>query len=264
MAKRKTPSGKLGATAKKTNSGLSGITSGKGRRSSGKAPLSHKSKKAAGNKRKKTEKSNTSGSVEYPEKMVRAANERLRKLEKVSKMAESSSMYVNMKRRMYEQPNKGGKFFQPGANKGSLRFIGKRKFEKMTEEEQKDYLRQLASFMQSDLSTASGLKRVRKKLSEANKENEEARKKSFETFKERPEIKERYPELTWEKYNALFEAYANYKNVKGEHFNYDDLTLFIENVDIDKLEPHQIEEALSFVKDDNWGELIDRGWLQEF
>ena len=118
MAKKKAPGGKLGSS-KKTNSGLSGITSGKGRRSSGKAPSYHKSKKAAGNKRKKTEKSNFSGSVEYPEKMVRAANERLRKLEVVSKQAESSSLYQRMKGEMYERPNKGGKFFQPGKNNGS-------------------------------------------------------------------------------------------------------------------------------------------------
>lgn len=263
MAKKKAPSGKLGSS-KKTNSGLSGITSGKGRRSSGKAPSYHKAKKAAGNKRKKTEKSNNSGSVEYPEKMVRAANERLRKLEVVSKQAESSSLYQRMKGEMYERPNKGGKFFQPGANKNSLRFIGKRKFQQLTEEEQIAYLKRLTSFMQSDLTTAGGLKKVRKKLSEANKENEEARKKSFETFRNRPEIKDKYPGLTFDKYTALMEAYQNMRNVKGEHFNYEDFTLFLENVDLDKLEPYQIEEAMSFVKDDNWGELVDRGWLLEF
>ena len=217
---------------------------------------------SSGSKRKQTEANGSS--VEYPDKMVRAANERLRKLEVVNKQAESSSLYQRMKGEMYERPNKGGKFFQPGKNKGSLRFIGKRKFQQLTEEEQVAYLKRLTSFMQSDLSTAGGLKNIRKKLSEANKDNEEARKKAFETFRNRPEIADKYPGLTFEKYTALMEAYQNMRNVKGEHFNYEDFTMFLENVDLDKLEPYQIEEAMSFVKDDNWGELVDRGWLLEF
>lgn len=214
---------------------------------------------SSGSKQKQTEANGSS--VEYPEKMVRAANERLRKLEKVSKMAESSSMYVNMKRRMYEQPNKGGKFFQPGANKGSVRYIGKKKFEKLSEDEQKEYLRQLTHFMQSDMSTASGLKRIRKKLHEANKDNEEARRKSYEAFMQRQEIKDNFPGLTFEQYTALFHAYQYYTDVKGEHFNYNDLTLAIHNLVLDKIEPHKIEEAMSFLKDKNFDELQKRGIL---
>ena len=217
-----------------------------------------------GQKGTKRDKKGQNGSSEYPYKLVHAANERLRKLEKVSKMAESSSLYQNMKRQMYELPNKGGKFFQPGKEKGTVRFIGKKKFEKLSEEEQKAYLKRLTTFMQSDLSTASGLKKVRKKLHEANKDNEEERRKSYETFRQRPEIQENYPDLTFEQYTNLFHAYQYYSDVKGQHFNYEDLTLFLENVDLDKLEPYQIEEAMSFVKDDNWGELVDRGWLLEF
>lgn len=216
---------------------------------------------SSGSKRKQTETNGSS--VEYPEKMVRAANERLRKLEKVSKMAESSSMYVNMKRRMYEQPNKGGKFFQPGANKGSLRFIGKKKFEKLSEDEQKEYLRQLTHFMQSDMSTASGLKRIRKKLHEANKDNEEARRKSYESFMQRQEIKDNFPGLTFEQYTALFHAYQYYTDVKGEHFSYNDLTVTIHNLALDKIEPHKIEEAMSFLKDKNFEPLKKAGLFLE-
>lgn len=258
MAKKKAPGGKFGPS-KKTNSGLKGISSGSGKKKTGKAPA--RSKRSAGAKSPNVKQS--SGSVEYPEKMVRAANERLRKLEKVSKMAESSSMYVNMKRRMYEQPNKGGKFFQPGANKGSLRFIGKKKFEKMSEDEQKEYLRQLTHFMQSDMSTASGLKRIRKKLSEANKDNEEARRKSYEAFIKRKEVQDNFPGLTFEQYTALFHAYQYYTDVKGEHFSYNDLTLTIHNLALDKIEPHKIEEAMSFLKEKNFAPLQAAGTLLE-
>lgn len=262
MAKRKAPSGKIGKPAKKTNAGLKAVKTGK--KKTAKRSSYHKPKKLSGQKGTKRFKTVQNGSSEYPYKMVHAANERLRKLEKVSKMAESSNLYQNMKRQMYEMPNKGGKFFQPGKEKGTVRFIGKKKFEKLSEEEQKAYLKRLTTFMQSDLSTASGLKKVRKKLHEANKDNEEERRKSYETFRQRPEIQENYPDLTFEQYTNLFHAYQYYSDVKGQHFNYEDLTLFLENVDLDKLEPYQIEEAMSFVKDDNWGELLDRGWLLEF
>lgn len=258
MAKRKAPSGKIGKKPRKTNAGLKAVKTGK--KKTAKRTSYHKPKKISGQKGKKAE---SSGASEYPYKLVHAANERLRKLEKVSKMAESSNLYQNMKRQMYELPNKGGKFFQPGKDKGSVRFIGKKKFEKLTEEEQKAYLKRLTTFMQSDLSTASGLKKVRKKLHEANKNNEEERRKSYETFRQRPEIQENYPDLTFEQYTNLFHAYQYYTDVKGEHFNYEDLTLFLENVNLNILEPYQIEEAMSFVKDDNWEALIERGWMLE-
>lgn len=260
MAKRKAPSGKIGKPARKTNAGLKAVKTGK--KKTAKRSSYHKPKKISGQKGTKAE--NAGGSSEFPYKMVHAANERLRKLEKVSMLAESSGIYQNMKRQMYELPNKAGKIFQSGKEKGSVRFIGKTKFMKLTEEEQKYYLKRLASFMASDMSTASGLGRIKKKLRKANKDNEEARKKAFETFRQRPEIQELYPDLTFEQYTNLFHAYQYYSDVKGQHFNYEDLTLFLENVDLDKLEPYQIEEAMSFVKDDNWGELLDRGWLLEF
>ena len=262
MAKRKAPSGKIGKKTKRSNTGLKAITTGKKKKSGRLSGSKHKPGTKTGSKRKSKEISESS--VEYPAKMVHAANERLRKLEKVSKLAESSGIYQNMKRQMYEQPNKAGKIFQSGKEKGSMRFISKTKFMKLTEEEQKYYLKRLASFMASDMSTASGLGRIKKKLRKANKDNEEARRQSYETFKERPEIKDKFPNLSFEQYTNLFHAYQYYTDVKGEHFNYDELTLFLENVDLDKLDPYQIEEAMSFVKDDNWGELIDRGWLLEF
>lgn len=262
MAKRKAPSGKIGKKTKRSNAGLKAITTGKKKKSGKLSGAKHKPGTKTGSKRKSKEISESS--VEYPAKMVHAANERLRKLEKVSKMAESSSLYQNMKRQMYEQPNKAGKFFTPGKEKGTVRFILKTKFMKLSEEEQKAYLKRLTTFMQSDLSTASGLKKVRKKLYEANKNNEESRRQSYETFKERPEIKDKFPDMTFEQYTNMFHAYQYYTDVKGDHFSYDDLTLFLENVDMSKLDPYQIEEAMSFVKDDNWGELIDRGWLLEF
>lgn len=260
MAKRKAPSGKIGKPARKTNAGLKAVKTGK--KKTAKRSGYHKPKKISGRKGTKAETSG--GSSEYPYKLVHAANERLRKLEKVSMLAESSGIYQNMKRQMYEMPNKAGKIFQSGKEKGTVRFIGKKKFEKLSEEEQKYYLKRLASFMASDMSTASGLGRIKEKLRKANKDNEEARKKSYETFRQRPEIQENYPDLTFEQYTNLFHAYQYYSDVKGQHFNYEDLTLFLENVDLDKLEPYQIEEAMSFVKDDNWGELLDRGWLLEF
>ena len=129
--------------------------------------------------------------------------------------------------------------------------------------------------MKSGWSTAGGMRKIKEKqkegmkkagpkISEKLKGHDEYRKASYETFRNRPEIKENMADLTFEQYKSLFESYSMLQDVRGDHFKYDDLTLFLEYVTADKLTPSQIEEAMSFVKDDNWGELTDRGWLQRF
>lgn len=203
----------------------------------------------------------------FPKALLKAANERLRKLEKVSGLAEGNVMYQSMKNKMMSKPKKEGIIFKRDKTGKGVRFISERDFNKLTEDQQKYYLARLEGFMKSAWSKSGkkgGVQEIRQKISEKLKPQEEARKRAFDTFKNRPEIKDRFPDLTYEQYKALFEAYQRLRDVKGDHFKYDDLTMFLEYVRVDQLKPDQIEEAMSFVKDDNWGELVDRGWLQRF
>ena len=209
---------------------------------------------------KKAEATNSN----FPKALLKAANERLRKLEKVSGLAEGNVMYQSMKNKMMRKPKKEGIIFKSDKTGRGVRFISEREFNKLTPEQQAYYMARLEGFMGSSWSTAGGTKKIRQKISEKLKPQEEARERSFDTFRNRPEIRDKFPDLTYEQYKALFEAYQRLRDVKGDHFKYDDLTMFMEYVRLDQLKPDQIEEAMSFVKDDNWGELADRGWLQRF
>ena len=230
----------------------------KGGRKSASSGIKGQSKKAT------TKVNTTAASGTFPKALLKAANERLRKLEKVSGLAEGNVMYQSMKNKMMNKPKKEGIIFKRDKTGRGVRFISKREFNKLTPEQQAYYMARLEGFMGSSWSTAGGTKKIRQKISEKLKPQEEAREQSFETFRNRPEIKENLPDLTYEQYKSLFSAYEKLKDVKGDHFKYDDLTMFLEYVNVDDLKPDQIEEAMSFVKDDDWGELADRGWLQRF
>ena len=239
------------AKSKKTSSKKAG-------RKSGPSGIKGQSKKVG------TKVNTTAATGTFPKAMLKAANERLRKLEKVSKLAEGNLLYQRMKNEMISKPKKEGKIFKTDRTGKGVRFVSESEYKKMTPAEQADYMRRLKGFMGSSWSTASGTKKARKKVSEALKPHDEYRQSSYDTFMSRPEIKENMPDLTFEQYKSLFEAYGKLQDVRGDHFKYDDLTMFLEYVNVDSLAPNQIEEAMSFVKDDNWGELADRGWLQRF
>lgn len=230
-----------------------------------------RSKNSSGNKKggRKSASSGIKGqskkaSGTFPKAMLKAANERLRKLEKVSGLAEGNVMYQSMKNKMMSKPKKEGIIFKSDKTGRGVRFISEREFNKLTPEQQAYYMARLEGFMGSSWSTAGGTKKIRQKISEKLKPQEEARERAFDTFRNRPEIRDKFPDLTYEQYKSLFEAYQRLRDVKGDHFKYDDLNMFLEYVRLDELKPDQIEEAMSFVKDDNWGELADRGWLQRF
>ena len=224
-----------------------------------------KAGRKSGSSAKKTSiKKTAAAPSSFPKALLKAANERLRKLEKVSGLAEGNVMYQSMKNKMMNKPKKEGIIFKRDKTGKGVRFISEKEFNKLTEDQQKYYLARLEGFMGSSWSTAGGTKKIRQKISEKLKPQEEARESSFEKFRDRPEVKENLPDLTYEQYKSLFEAYQRLREVKGDHYKYEDLTMFLEHVRVDQLNPDQIEEAMSFLKDDNWGELIDRGWLQRF
>ena len=233
----------------------------KGGRKSASSGIKGQSKKAT------TKVNTTAASGTFPKALLKAANERLRKLEKVTGYAKGNVLYQNMKNKMMNKPKKEGIIFKSDKTGRGVRFISEREFNKLTPEQQAYYMARLEGFMKSAWSKSGkkgGVQEIRKKISEKLKPQEEARERAFDTFRNRPEIRDKFPDLTYEQYKALYEAYQRLRDVKGDHFKYDDLNMFLEYVRLDQLKPDQIEEAMSFVKDDDWGELADRGWLQRF
>lgn len=197
-------------------------------------------------------------------KLVRRANDRLRELER-SGENESSSMYKIIEGSINSKPWTEGRPFKETA--GKIRFRGKRDFEKMSEKEQDYYLKRLESFLKSKTTTRTGQKGIFKKISEANKGRLDITQKSYEEFMKNEMVKERYPNLTFEEYQRLFEEFEKLKANKADHYGSDDINQLFEYVDVKKImtdpEGRGVEDlitALHLLHVGDFEKVIDRGW----
>ena len=168
--------------------------------------------------------------------LFKAANERLRKLEKVNKKAKSSEMYQLMQKYAVSYPKTKGKIYT--MKDGKLRFINKSAFDKLSAEEKSYYIDRLNRFMESNTTTATGIS--------------QAHKQSYETFMER--YGKMYPGLTQSQYEDFFSTY-NY-NVVGDsesHYSYSDWSKVLSNIRIDKaMSDKEMNKVMDYVRSENW------------
>lgn len=175
----------------------------------------------------------------YNRDLVKAANERLRKLEKVNKKFKSSEMYQLMQKYATGYPKTKGKIYdQQMLMEGKLRFIGKKKFDKLSMEEKQYFIDRLARFLESNTTTASGIA--------------QAHKQSYETFMER--YGKMFPELTQSQYEEFFTTY-NYNMVSDsrDHFQYSEWVKVLNNIKIDEaMSAGQMNEVMQYVRANDW------------
>lgn len=174
-----------------------------------------------------------------PKELLKAANERLRKLEKVSKLSGSSEMYQLMKTYAESFPKTKGKIYdQQALEEGKLRFISKQKFDQLSAAEKEYYIERLERFMASNTTTKAGIKA--------------AHKQSYTKFMER--YGKKFPNLSQEQYEEFFKTY-NY-NVVGDsddHFSYSEWVKVLTNIRIDDvMTDNEMETVMQYVRSDNW------------
>jgi hypothetical protein len=174
-----------------------------------------------------------------PRELLKAANERLRKLEKVSGLSKSSEMYQLMSKYAESYPKTKGKIYdQEALEQGKLRFINKTKFDKLSADEKEYYIERLKRFMESTTTTKLGIKA--------------AHKQSYDTFMKR--YGKKFPNLTQEQYEEFFKAY-NY-NVVGDsedHFEYSEWSKVLDNIKIDEvMTDREMETVMQYVRADDW------------
>lgn len=175
----------------------------------------------------------------FPKAILKAANERLRKLEKVSKLAKSSEIYQLMMKYAVSYPKTKGKIYDPKAiAKGQVRFLNKSEFEKLSAEEKQYYIERLNKFMESQSSTVTGIK--------------DAHKRAYESFMK--QYGNKFPDLTQEQYNEFFENYnANVVGDSDSHFSYEDWSKVLTNIKLDEvMSDNQIEKVMEYVRTNNW------------
>lgn len=171
---------------------------------------------------------------DYNKNLVKVANERLRKLEKVSKMASQSPAYKTIQKLVMSPNSPSAKFYKLGAD-GSVRFINKTEYSKLTPYEQKKYNEALNAFLNNQTSTKLGIQKARKDAYDAFMEN--------------------HPNLNWtqEDYERFWKNYSD-SEADGEDKNrYQRLTGFFNNPDPDyasNLTDEKIEEIMSYTNNE--------------
>ena len=189
--------------------------------------------------------------TKFPADLLKAANERLRKLEKVSKKAESSEIYQLMSKYATSYSKTKGKIYsQEAIAQGKVRFLNKSDFNKLSDEDKKYYIERLEAFMNSKSSTLTGIK--------------ESHKKSYETFMEM--YGNKYPELTQKQYEEFFSTYnANIVGDSVSHFAYADWSRVLTNIKLDEaMTDGQMDNVMQYIRANNWVGLTKNEELRKY
>lgn len=192
----------------------------------------------------------------FPAKLVKAANERLRKLEKVHKgiksgrsLAQSSEAYQAMEEYATSYPKTKGKIYKRN-KEGNIRFLSQTEFDRLSAQDKKYYVDRVQAFLGSKSSTASGIK--------------EAHKKSYDTFMKR--YGDKYPELSFSQYEEFFDAY-NYNMVEDSesHFGYDEWSAALKHIKIDEaMNDNQMDQIMEYLRANDWVGLSKNEDLKQY
>ena len=192
----------------------------------------------------------------YPSKLVKAANERLRKLEKVHKgyktgksLAQSSEAYQAIEEYATSYPKTKGTIYKRN-KEGNVRFLSQTEFDKLSAQDKKYYVERVEAFLGSKTSTASGIK--------------EAHKKSYGTFMKN--YGDKYPDLSFSQYEEFFESY-NYNMVgdSDSHFGYDEWSAALKHISIDEaMNDNQMDQIMEYLRANDWVGLASNEDLKKY
>lgn len=171
---------------------------------------------------------------DYNKNLVKVANERLRKLEKVSKMSSQSPAYKSIQKIAMSPNSPSNKFYKLGAD-GSVRFINKTEYMKLSPYEQKKYNEALDSFINNMTSYKTGILK--------------AQSKAYEKFMEN------HPNLDWtqEEYERFWKNYIDSESDNEDKNRYQRMTGFFNNPDPDyasNLTDEKIEEIMAYTNNE--------------
>lgn len=192
----------------------------------------------------------------FPAKLVKAANERLRKLEKVHKgyktgksLAQSSEAYQSIEEYATSYPKSKGKIYKRNKD-GNVRFLSQTEYDKLSAQDKKYYVERVEAFLGSKTSTASGIK--------------EAHKKSYNTFMKN--YGDKYPDLSFSQYEEFFESY-NYNMVEDSesHFGYDEWSAALKHISIDEaMNDNQMDQIMEYLRANDWVGLASNEDLKKY
>lgn len=214
----------------------------------------------------------------FDKSIIKSANERLRKLEKVYKTkkdkdsdgvtyAELSNEYSLVKKYATEYPNskkgmiykfvdKNGRKTKDMSKAVGVRFISKTEYDailkSISDKEKRDeferyFTQTLENFMNAKTSTAGGIK--------------EKIDKSYETFMSH--YGQKYQNMSQNTYLNFFKTYRDMvKADRSGHFGYDDLSEALAWIDIDQaMSENQMDTVLQYINTNQWKNIPRRFFL---
>lgn len=145
----------------------------------------------------------------FPRSLVKTANERLRKLETVNHMAQSSEAYKSIERFANDPNSYSSKFYREVKNKdGSpgIRFITPSEYNKLSRYDQMKFDEIVRNFLENKTTTKLGIEKVRKD--------------NYDSFMKN------HPDLNWsqEEYENFWQNYSQAQKDKEDVAGYSMLT----------------------------------------
>lgn len=169
----------------------------------------------------------------FPKSAVKTANERLRKLETVNRLAMSSEAYKSIERYANEPNSMSSKFYRFVTNKdGSpgIRFITPGEYRNLTAYEKRRFEETVQQFLNNQTTTKLGVEKVRRD--------------NYNSFMDN------HPDLHWtfDEYNEFWKTYSQAQSDRGDVIAYGLLTqIFNSTTDYSKnLSENKIEELVHY------------------
>lgn len=166
------------------------------------------------------------------QRMVRKANDRLRRLEKAG-LYEESREYRLVSHYAYSDPGGKGSIYNVNPEKDTIRFTTKLPGKGLQYEKERAYLiNTIRNFLNAATSTVSGTKKVIKK--------------AYESFMENNSIK---GDMTQEEYSRLWKVYHDMGlRDKLDNQGYNAFMTLVSQTDLYKMDQSEIETALRYIE----------------
>lgn len=182
--------------------------------------------------------------------LVKAANERLRQIEKKG-LTRDSREYILVKKYAEEYPEGKGAIYNINEKTGAIRFsrdlpgfMTREKPFKTQAQRREHMINTLRNFLNAESSTVRGIRDIQKRGYESFK---------YETVtkngKRVRQAKEKYKDLTLEQYTRFWKIYReNVSDSKEDHYGYDSLKILIDNSNVMQMSEEKLLAAMETIE----------------
>lgn len=178
--------------------------------------------------------------------LVKAANERLRQIEKRGLQGESRE-YVLVKKYALEYPEGKGAIYNVNEKTGAIRFSRNlpefmtREKPFKTQAQRREYMiNTLRNFLNAESSTVRGINKIQQRSFEAFK---------YETVNGKRQVKDKFKDLSFEQYQTFWKTYREHtSDDKNDHYGYNSLRILINKSNVMTMPEDKLIAAMQTIE----------------